>query len=115
MGSTDVWLRALDLLRLLVAASAPTPTPPAHLPARGIDSWGGSFCSLLPQRGPPHLPKHGNEAARSPVPLDLPLCSLPGGPPAPPVPRMIDCPDVVCAGDMGKRPETQGPRDTERE
>lgn len=64
MGSTDVWLQALDLLRLCVAASGspPAPAPQPISQARGTSSWGGPFLYLLPLRGQrcPHLPKHGN-------------------------------------------------------
>lgn len=94
--------------------SPPQPCPQPISQARGPGSWDGSFWYLF------HcmvriVPTSPNCSSWSPLPVELPLRSLLGGPPAPPVPRMIDCPDVVCTGDMGQRPETQRPRDTERE
>lgn len=108
MGSTDVWLGALDLLRLCVAASGSPLCPPAHFPSQGHRLLGGLFFfSPLHGQCCPLPPNMGTTAALSPLPIELPLSSLLGGPPAPPVPWMIDCPDVVCAEDTGQRPETK--------
>ena len=61
MGSADVWLWALDLLRLCVAASgSPCGPPPQPIsPARGTGSGAGSFLYLLSLcgRSGPRLPQ----------------------------------------------------------
>lgn len=61
MGSADVWLRALDLLRLCVAASGSlrAPAPQLISPATGTGSGAGSFLYLLSLHGQsgPRLPQ----------------------------------------------------------
>lgn len=107
MGSTDVWLGALDLLRLRVAAELPSrprppnPSPKPRTQAAGVTLSCISFPSIIPTS------PNGKSNSLKPSPHRAASLLPPGGPPAPPVPRMIVCPDVVYAGDSGQRPETK--------
>lgn len=115
MGSTDGWLGALDSLWLPVAAArSPPPSSPAVPQARdtGLGVLSGVPASSGGKR--PHLPVRRLQPFEACSPRGAPL---PPHPPAPCACRAQDdrLPRCCLCWRRGPRPETQRPRDTDRQ
>ena len=107
MCGSGPWIYSGSAWQLQAPRAPPHPSPSPQPGAQAPRLAPSCISFLCVVRVAPTSPKHGACSSLTP-PLHRAAClPPPWWPPAPPVPRMMACPDVVYAGDTGQRPETQ--------